>query len=362
MKGRAFLLALLLALAGEAKGEIYVFSEASDSLRWAVSDEVQEETVITLTFAGDCTLGGENALKSSRNSFDSVIGAEGMSYPFAELQELFATDDFTIVNLEGVLSDSAEGKVRKTYNFLGATAYTDILTSGSVECVTLANNHSMDYGTRGFADTTKALDAAGVGYVSEENLCILEKDGVRIGLTASVFSGRGEKLMKEQVQLLRELGCSIVIHNMHGGDEYAANPSAQQKRVAMSAKEAGAALVVGHHPHVVQGAALYEKVPVLYSLGNCSFGGNLNPSDQDALLLRVAFLFRKGEPVSLEWTLYPISVSGVRGRNNYQPVLLMGEEARRLMERVIQRSELSLIPCSASGAAKQETISYKGEK
>ncbi|MEG0741768.1 MAG: CapA family protein [Clostridia bacterium] len=339
----ALLLALVLALnlppaAAWAECLLYTF---------AANDPPQELTItahavadgtatITLTFAGDCTLGGEISIQSSRNSFASRVAVGGMGYPFAELQTLFATDDCTIVNLEGVLSDSRKGKVKKTYNFLGSTAYAGILTAGSVECVNLANNHALDYGKRGLDDTIGALQAARIAFFDQNKVAILEKDGVRIGFTASLFGlgATGEDRLAAQMAVLKDLGCVAIIHTMHAGVEYQKHASHSQRVTAAAAVKHGATLVVGHHPHVVQPVALLGNVPAVYSLGNCSFGGNLDPRDYDAALLRAVFTFEDGAPASLTWKLHPICVSGERKRNNFQPVLLTGEDAARVVEKM----------------------------
>lgn len=342
---------------------MYAFpmGEPPEELRATSYGVAAERTTVTFTFAGDCTLGGETSARDSRNSFASRVKANGTAYPFTGLQELFGTDDFTVVNLEGVLSDGDEGRVGKQFNFLGDPAYTGILTDGSVECANLANNHSLDYGRRGYEDTLEALRAADIGYFDEDTLLVVEKDGVRVGLTATLFTLGGQKRerLARQIELLRELGCAAVIHSMHAGTEYAAGESAGQRSAARAAAELGAALVVGHHPHVVQGAALTEGIPVLYSLGNCSFGGNVDPRDYDAALLRAELTFEDGALCSLDWTIWPISQSGEKGRNNYQPALLGGKDAERVMNKIQNASDIALAPFQEGLGARQETVYYE---
>lgn len=370
---RRVLLCALCALAlgmntsrAVAGTRLYVFqAEAPPAELSATANAVApEKTLISLTFAGDCTLGGETSSQASKHSFRSRVRENGMAYPFAGLKALFAADDFTIVNLEGVLSDSAEDKVKKQYNFIGEPAYTAVLTEGSVECVNLANNHSGDYGSRGRADTVNALNAAGVGWFDEDTLCVLEKDGVRVGLTATLFTLGAEKREKldRQMEILRELGCAAIVHTMHAGEEYAPTAGAGQKKIAEAAVALGASLVVGHHPHVAQGAELTEGVPVVYSLGNCCFGGNFNPRDYDAVLLGAELRFREGALSELTWTLHPISQSADRRRNSFQPVLLSGGEAGRVMKKIQEASPKRLEPYVEGLGARQETIRYEGQE
>lgn len=361
MRKTIILICALLFLMGmssaSAQGRLYVFDSGHppDELAETADAVAVGESTITMTFAGDCTLGGETAIQSSRHSFRSIVEKNGTAYPFANVQSLFANDDLTMVNLEGVLSASTEDKVKKKYNYIGDPSYVDVLTDGSVECVNLANNHIMDYSERGYRDTAAALDSAGIGYVYEDTLCIFEKDGVRIGLTATLWQADEEKL-REQVQLLHSLGCSAIVHTMHAGEEYERVHMASQERIAKAAVNAGASLVVGHHPHVVQDIDVIGGVPIIYSLGNCCFGGNTNPKDYHALLLSVSFRFVDGGLKELLWTLHPITQSTERGRNNFQPTMLTGTEAESVIEEIQSISSVEILPYQEGLGARQKSI------
>lgn len=291
---------------------------------------------ITVSFLGDCTLGGESAAARSSGGFVSTARREGFSYPFSNLLPLFQADDITVVNLEGVLSDRKLDKVKKEYNFKGPSAFAQILLLGGVELAGLSNNHTMDYGKEGYDDTLEALKQAGVMSFDASNAAIWERDGLRIGFTGSAFSlsSKAKQSLAEQMSALREAGCQLIIHVMHAGTEYRYKPSAQQRAVARTAIELGADLVVGHHPHVVQGYELIDGIPVVYSLGNGVFGGNRNPRDYDALLLQAVFAFSNGQAESMRLIFRPIGVSGSAEANNYQPVLLTGEDAQRVLDKM----------------------------
>lgn len=354
------------ALAGEAV-KIHTFS-AQEIPRELLDTAMQvntREVRISLTFGGDCTLGGTPATVNGARGFGGVVRRQGMEYPFARLQSLFGTDDCTVVNLEGVLSASREDPAPgKQFRFIGDPGYGAILSQGSVECVNLANNHTLDFGPRGYRDTLEALDQAGVAYVGEDAVTVVEKDGMRIGLTGSLTGLAGDRgrNLECQMEALRAVGCQWIAHSMHGGVEYAPQPSARQRGAAAYAAGSGAALVVGHHPHVVQGLEMLGNVPVLYSLGNCSFGGNGRPKDMDACLLRVELAFSQGELQSMELALWPISVSGERTFNNFQPVPLSGEEARRVMEKLQKSSAVALAPYQEGKGAVQRLVEYKGRE
>ena len=300
---------------------------------------VQEEYTgtVKITFLGDCTLGGEERSRNAYRGFFRTIERNGYDWPFRNLKKLTAADDLTVANLEGVLSDRDLEKVNKTYNFMGPTAYTEILKNGSVECVTLANNHSHDYDLAGYKDTKKALETAGVAYFTAEDPVIWQnEEGLMIGFIGVSMSLSGNKAREfaKQADALRHAGCAAVITVMHGGTEYDYVPDGYQRQIVSRALPGGTDLVIGHHPHVVQGFEIRDKVPVVYSLGNCVFGGNLNPRDHDALAVQAELSFREGTLDQVTLHFYPISVSGEANHNDYSPVLLTGTDAERVLEKM----------------------------
>ena len=121
------------------------------------------EKIIKLTFTGDCTLGSEEYKRGQPTSFDSIAYEKGYDYFFSNFAKMFAEDDATIINFEGVLQDSkANENTRKTYRFRGPIDFAQIVTSVSIEAAGLANNHVADYGSLGLDRTKDALDAVGV--------------------------------------------------------------------------------------------------------------------------------------------------------------------------------------------------------
>ena len=300
---------------------------------------VQEYTgTVRITFLGDCTLGGEEKARTLYRGFVRTIERNGCAWPFRNLAALTASDDLTVANLEGVLSDRTDlRKVEKTYNFIGSAAYTEILREGSVECVTLANNHSRDYGPDGYWDTVRALKDAGVAYFNTDSMAVWRNDeGLMIGfLGASVhMSGSRYQEHQRQAKLLRELGCAAVITVMHAGREYESEPGDYQRQIARRTVASGVNLVIGHHPHIVQGYEILNGTPVVYSLGNCVFGGNTNPRDHDALAVRADLSFEDGELSGMKLHFWPIAVSGEANFNDYSPVLLTGDDAERVLRKM----------------------------
>ena len=138
------------------------------------------ETTLHITFAGDCTLGCHTIHTHAGYGFLMTVG-ESYDYPFQNVRQWFENDDFTMVNLEGVLGDKGQ-PAGKRYAFRGPAQYTNILTRSSVEAVTIANNHTLDYGEEGYAETKGILDKARIPYVetNKTKLVTLE-NGVTVG-------------------------------------------------------------------------------------------------------------------------------------------------------------------------------------
>ncbi len=307
---------------------------------------VQEYTgTVNITFLGDCTLGGEEKTRTGAAGFVRRIAKEGNAWPFRNLLRLTAADDLTVANLEGVLSDRPLKKVRKKYNFIGSAAYADILREGSVECVTLANNHAHDYDTAGYQDTKAALDAAGIAYFGSDCLALWRnEEGLMIGFVgvSGSVSGNRAAVYRDRVQTLRDLGCAAVVTVMHAGTEYDPIPDAYQHQIVNQAVKAGCDLVVGHHPHIVQGFSVESGVPVAWSLGNCVFGGNTRPRDFDALALRAYLRFEEGILQEIDLRFFPLSISGDERVNDYSPVFLSGEDAARVLKKMEESTGFSI--------------------
>ncbi len=332
----ALLLALLLPGGALASGTWKTFSEktAPENEGFLVSEYTG---TVTVTFMGDCTLGGEEKTRSWEWGFVKTVEKYGMDFPMRGLSALTRSDDLTVANLECVLSDRELKKVEKEFNFQGSAAYTRILTGAEVECVSLANNHTHDYGDEGYQDTKAALEAAGVAYFGTDCVAVWENgEGLRIGLAGAAFSVSGNqgKRFDRQVKLLKDLGCAAVITVMHAGTEYEYEPGGYQYQIARRAQQDGVDLVVGHHPHVAQGYGFIEGMPVVFSLGNCVYGGRLHPPDLNALVLQADLYFEEGELTGQTLRFHPISITSDSRYNNYSPVLLAGEEAERALKKL----------------------------
>lgn len=330
------ILILLLPSPAPASGVWHLFDENSvpENLGFRVGEYTGK---VTISFLGDCTLGGEEKSRNNKLGFVRRVEENGYAFPLRYLSALTAHDDISVANLEGVLTNRRLEKVPKKYNFSGPAAYTEILSSGGIECVTLANNHSRDYGEEGYRDTKQALEEAGIAYFDTDSMAVWEnEDGLLIGFIGvfGSISGNRGKAFRRQMECLKEIGCSAVIPVMHAGQEYDYAPSTPQNRIARLAASLGASLLVGHHPHVVQGFDLVSGMPVVYSLGNCSFGGTTYARDSDALVLQAELSFENSVLTGTALHFYPISITSDPKYNNYSPMFLSGRDAQRVLTKM----------------------------
>lgn len=296
-----------------------------------------EETVrtLTITATGDCTFATD--INASRD-LGFVFYAEryGTDWFFDRVRDIFEEDDLTIVNFEGTLSDRGV-RENKLFAFRGDPEYVNALSGSSVEVANLANNHSMDYGEVSLIDTKKYLDEKGILHCrGEEDVAITEVNGIKVGLVGiNYLNDIMRTELEAAIKKAKDEGAEIVILSIHWGVEKATAPNDEQKQVARTAIDCGADLVIGTHPHVLQGFEKYKGRYICYSLGNFSFGGNNAPSDMDTAIFRQTFTI-KGNTLldddNIE--IIPCRISSIDGLNNYQPIPATDQKRERIIERL----------------------------
>lgn len=331
--------------AGEETGEAHVPEEEP------VSEP--EEISFVISAAGDVTMGNYKGQGYDGTFMQTYEQEEDKSYFFRNVESYFCEDDLSIVNLEGTLTFSENFAEGRTYNIKGDPEYAYLLPAASVEAVSFANNHKNDYGPEGISDTVNALEEAGVLYAYEDITGMYEKDGIRVGWVSvnETSMNKGvEKYLENGIAKLKEEGANLILACCHWGIEREHYPEDYQKELGRKCIDWGADLVIGHHPHVLQGIDSYQGKYIIYSLGNFCFGANKNPSDKDTMIFQQTFTFRKENSAGAEsdstWILLPdreariipCSISSVTTRNNYQPTPLTGEDAERVIGRINQYS------------------------
>lgn len=278
--------------------------------------EAAEAEYFTLSFVGDCTLGSSPRTPLNWN-FQHVVG-ENYAWPFAATRQYLEDDYLTVANMEGVFTTATQAK-DAMFVFKADPVYAKVFSAGSVELVTLGNNHAGDYLEQGLADTRAALEAEGVRYADENGICLYQRgDGPVVGVYSKLYPW--SSVVTAGVQRLREAGAEIIVVCAHWGLEGSYSPTADQRSVGRAAIDAGADIVCGSHPHVLQPMEGYAGGVILYSLGNWSFGGNTAPQDRDTAIVQLRFRRDPDGSLTLDaCSAVPCSVSGSTGRNDYQP-------------------------------------------
>jgi poly-gamma-glutamate capsule biosynthesis protein CapA/YwtB (metallophosphatase superfamily) len=238
---------------------------------------------------GRFTINAVGDLMLARDITD-LMDARGSVYPFERVRPLLADADLTIANMEGTFTERGAA-AEKFYTFRTPPRHAKGLAEAGIDLVSLGNNHTMDFGADGLADTIAALDAAGVkhaGAGANEQAArapvMLDVKGVKVALLSynavleATFARGGSPgvayadpaAVRADVASARAQA-DIVIVALHGGTEYTDTPTAEQRNLAHTAIDAGAALVLGAHPHVLQGWERYKNGFIAYSLGNFVF-------------------------------------------------------------------------------------------
>ena len=297
---------------------------------------------LTVSVVGDCTLGTDENFDYD-TSLNACYDNYGADYFFSNVKSIFSTDDLTIANFEGTLTDSEE-REDKEYAFKAPAEYAGILTSGSVEAVNTANNHSHDYGDQGYEDTISALDSAGILNFGYDKTIVTEVKGVKVGLVG-IYELKDHLERKEQLKQniakVKAEGAQVTIVIFHWGNEKEEVPDSNQTTLAHLAIDEGADLVCGHHPHVLQGIEEYKGKNIVYSLGNFCFGGNQYPSDMDTMIFQQTFTVdQNGVKADNVTNIIPCSVSSDSDYNNYQPTPAEGDEATRILSKIQERTAM----------------------
>lgn len=296
-----------------------------------------ESVQLTVSAVGDCTIGTDEQFDKSSNFDAFYIVKKDPAYFFQNVKEILGGDDLTIINMEGTLTESTD-RQEKTFAFKGDPKYTEILTAGSVEAANLANNHSKDYGEQSYTDTIQYLENAGLTTFGYDRVAVKEIKGIKVGLVGIYVLADGmgrQQQVIDNIQAVKDQGAQVVIVSFHWGTEKSNYPDETQKALAHTAVDSGADLVLGHHPHVLQGIEKYKGKNIVYSLGNFCFGGNRNPADKDTMIFQQTFTFENGALVQDDVTnIIPCSLSSVQQYNDYQPTPLEGEEAQRVQQKI----------------------------
>ena len=283
-------------------------------------------------------------------SLTELIQQHSPRYPFEcqGIQPLLAGADIALGNLECTISDQGT-RQSKTYTFRAEPKVVEGLVFAGFDVLSLANNHTGDYGDTALLDTLSLLREAGIVAVGAgENITeahkarVVESHGLRLAFLAynqvqplsfaATATSPGCAFMEKErmvadVRAARQQA-DIVIVSCHWGAEYSPYPTASQQEVAQALAEAGAALVVGHHPHVVGGLRYDRSTFTVYSLGNFVFDFDKDYSRETSSGVMLRCLLDHAGVKAVEFVPYAIV--------GYRPCLISREEGSRILQNIVQ--------------------------
>ena len=330
------------AAEAEASSGSFVFHPVKDGHTSLSRGKASNVKAVTVSATGDCAI-GRVQVHAYAGSFEDYYDRNGPDYFFDNVRDVFEQDDFTLVNCECVLTER-NSRVDKEYNIRGKPEYAAIFSGSSVEGATLGNNHSADYGPESLEDTKKALTDAGISWAINDSVGrYVTPEGIRIGFVSASLLGdfaRRSAYMENGLKSLRD-EVDLLIACPHMGTELQNYAGAAQIEFFHNCVDWGADLVIGNHPHVLEGCEVYNGKVIMYSLGNFCFGANHNPKDYDTVIFQQTFSFVDGKPGNhINAKIIPCSVSSEQGNNNYQPRIYSDpENIARIIGKVNDFSE-----------------------
>ncbi|MBP1752117.1 MAG: putative enzyme of poly-gamma-glutamate biosynthesis (capsule formation)-like protein [Geobacteraceae bacterium] len=293
---------------------------------------------IVLNALGDIMLAGGGTGTYKRMGYD---------YPFASTRQELKNGDITVGNLEAPITRTGTEFTGKKFRFKTSPRAAQALRRAGFSVLTLANNHMLDFGSVGLEETRKHLERAGILYTGAgKNLAIARKPalvyvkGKRVAFLAYSLTLPPEffaeanrpgtvpgftPYFREDIAQAK-LNADYVIVSFHWGAEKAVTPKPYQIIAARRAVDAGADVVIGHHPHVLQGIERYRNGIIFYSLGNFAFGSTSRSSDI-SVLARITL----GSGIR-EVEVIPLNVLNSEVR--FQPKVLKGERGLAVIRRL----------------------------
>ncbi|HEA46821.1 MAG TPA: CapA family protein [bacterium] len=303
-----------------------------------------QEEEITLVAVGDIMLA---------HRLKPFIEEYGPAYPYKYTAHIFKKTDISFANLESPLSTEGEPIPDKEYTFRAYPKVAEGLKEVGFDVLSLANNHILDYGEKALFETIEVLNSkmifhigAGRNIQEAREPVILKVKDRRFGFLAysntlpKEFWAKKDKAgtaygkfsrVKKDVKELKEK-VDFLIVSFHWGNEEEIAPQEYQRNLAHLAIDQGADIVLGHHPHILSGIETYRNGVIIYSLGNFAFGSYSEKAKESAIF---RFYFAKDELKRLE--IIPISVYNKKVK--FQPQLLKGKEAERVLERIRKLSK-----------------------
>ncbi len=281
---------------------------------------------INLSFIGDCMLASYRG-EYWWNTFNYVADEVEPEYFFAGVYDILNNDDFTIANCENVFTDNKLNETYKNYNpaywYKSPSKNADIFKAGSVEVVSLANNHTYDYGEQGYYDTIAAVEKAGLIWGSDNKIAYVEKDGFCVSLLMVNVKGKGNVDNLESMIDEAKKNSDYIVVYFHGGTERVYTPPNYIVNMAHEMIDLGCDLIIGAHPHVLQPIEEYKGKKIVYSLGNFIFGAGRG--ENRTIIYQHTIYFWENEVISAEDNIIPCYCFSER----WQPAVIYEEDIKQ---------------------------------
>ena len=236
---------------------------------------------VVILFTGDIMLG--------RSVMGATLDNNDPFYPFRHVADMIKTADIAFANLENPIVSNCARHVGG-FKFCTTPEIAKGLPFAGIDIVTLANNHSGNYGTEGFEETKKQLNEIGVKSVGYDNLEIIEKNGTKFGFLGFNYTFTKENLKKD-LEVIKDADSKVdvLIVGNHWGDEYKTTANNFQRDAAKQMVENGVDVIIGHHPHWVEDKEEINAVPIYYSLGNFVFDQMWSEETKKGLVVKMTF-------------------------------------------------------------------------
>ncbi len=287
--------------------------------------ESPKKKSLKMAFVGDMMLARGVEIKMEE---------EGKIYPFKNLGDLTQGVDILVGNFEGVVTQTHYETPSMQMRFSIKKEYLSLLSEMGFDVLSLANNHSFDYGKESLAYTRSLCEEIGLKCIGSPfapdtySYTVVEHDGIRVGLLAlhTLFADQDTKSLYKALLYL-EQNSEVQIAYIHWGDEYKLVHSPTQEKLAHTLIDSGIDAIIGHHPHVVQDVAFYKEKPIFYSLGNFVFDQYFSKDVTEGLVLHTDIT-----EDAIEFALIGVESTTTRS----QPVRMSPLEEQALFDRILE--------------------------
>lgn len=233
------------------------------------------------------------------------IEKHGPDWVFEHVRGTLQQADIAFCNLECTLSTGGVPQ-RRRFRFRADPKLARVLSDNGFDVVSLANNHTLDYGREALIDTVNAvrgarMTAVGAGRNREDalKLQVVEKNGLKVGFLAytdlpaddmvrlpdrPTVAGASLDELPSQIAAARKK-CDVLVVSFHWGVEYMKRPTERQREVARACIDSGADLILGHHPHVLQRVETYKGKPIIYGMGGFAWDAKIFDADKSAIYI-----------------------------------------------------------------------------